>query len=405
MKLAFLALLSAATATVLTVSERQFTFRDFAGTFTSAFRTSTCPRKIFHKGVKEPGGNAILHGVMKANNVTCDDNGELQLFPLSNGNRVSMALGGYSGGALQLANTLVENARKTRDPYMGLSDTPRICGAFTLERRSIVLFVKSDKNFSPSTGVELSPNQRIMVFVRNRPNNPVICPYTAKLRVLPSPKPQPTAPKPGTTVPTKPPVPTTSPSAAPSPSVSPASNDGGSVCFPASSTVITDRGVIHMNELRLGDNVRVSNGKFSPVFMFTHRLRHTQHHFVHITAASGATIALTPSHYLVVNGALRAASAVVIGDTLTLADGTSSAVVSINMEKGVGLYNPQTIEGSIIVDGILASTYTSAIEPRAAHSLLAPMRAAYGWLGVATAAFDAGADSIASLLPKGVVSY
>lgn len=40
-----------------------------------------------------------------------------------------------------------------------------------------------------------------------------------------------------------------------------------------------------------------------------------------------------------------------------------------------GLYNPQTKHGSIIVNNILAGTYTTAVAPGLVHAVLAPLRA------------------------------
>lgn len=42
--------------------------------------------------------------------------------------------------------------------------------------------------------------------------------------------------------------------------------------------------------------------------------------------------------------------------------------------KELGLYNPQTLDGRIVVNGIIASTYTTAVIPEAAHALLTPLR-------------------------------
>ena len=42
-----------------------------------------------------------------------------------------------------------------------------------------------------------------------------------------------------------------------------------------------------------------------------------------------------------------------------------------------GLYNPLTLAGDIVVDGILASTYTKAVTPKMAHAALAPLRMMY----------------------------
>ncbi len=38
-----------------------------------------------------------------------------------------------------------------------------------------------------------------------------------------------------------------------------------------------------------------------------------------------------------------------------------------------GLYNPQTAHGNIVVDGVLCSTFTSAIHPLLAKTLLLPL--------------------------------
>jgi len=93
--------------------------------------------------------------------------------------------------------------------------------------------------------------------------------------------------------------------------------------------------------------------------------------------------------------ALVAAGAVAIGDKLvavaappvaapvcvnaTGADGGASVVVGVRAWAGdAGLYAPHTGSGGIAIDGWAASTYTTAVAPRLAAALLAPVRAAAG---------------------------
>eukprot|EP00171_Calliarthron_tuberculosum_P009370 IDg9370t1 len=155
------------------------------------------------------------------------------------------------------------------------------------------------------------------------------------------------------------------------------------VCFPSDSTVQIEGGKTkRMDELIVGDRVLVGPETYSQVFMFTHSSLHIEAEFVEIRVRSGATVQLTPGHYLYVNAWLIAARDVQIGDTLVLGDGTSSAVVSAKYIMKRGIFNPQTIHGNIVVNGVTASTFTEAIEYGAAQSLLAPFRCLFRAFGI-----------------------
>lgn len=214
-------------------------------------------------------------------------------------------------------------------------------------------------------------------------------------------------PSPGaspTPVPPPPSVPTASPGAPPAAgetpdasldaSVEPAADDA--VCFPASATVdVVGRGQVAMADLHVGDVVAVGGGRPpSPVYTFSHADAGAVSTFVSLTTsttsaqatgarASGAAMAapaptalrLSPGHYLPVNGRLAAAKTVVVGDTLAAGPaGEPATVTSVELVTGKGLYNPHTVDGGVLVDGIRASCYTTAVEPRLAGALLAPAR-------------------------------
>jgi hypothetical protein len=161
-----------------------------------------------------------------------------------------------------------------------------------------------------------------------------------------------------------------------------------------------------MENLSVGDNVLVKSGSYSEIFMFSHRLAATNSDFVKITTVSGHSLMLTPNHYLYVNSKLAVASVVKVGDSLTLGDGSSALVTKVAHEWAAGLYNPHTMDGDIVVDGILTSTYTSDIAPSLAHAALWPVRMLHS-LGqdVVGTTFDKGSDLIAALMPNGKAKY
>lgn len=178
----------------------------------------------------------------------------------------------------------------------------------------------------------------------------------------------------------------------------------GDVCFPGSATVrVEGGGRRRMRDVRVGDRVHVGNGIYSPIFLFTHRAPTARFQFVRLNTASNHSLSLTRKHYLPCNGRLMSAGAVALGDVLTLEDGRFSPVVSIDLVFDSGLFNPHTMHGEIVVDGVRASTYTQTVLPRAAHALLAPLRAAFDALaGVALrGAFDDGAARLARFAPSG----
>jgi hypothetical protein len=147
-----------------------------------------------------------------------------------------------------------------------------------------------------------------------------------------------------------------------------------------------------MGELSLGDMVHVGNGVFSEVFLFTHQLSEVRAQFVQLTTAT-AQLALTPGHFLYVNGQLKQARSVKVGDAVTLGDGATDAVLSTSFTWAAGLYNPHTKAGDIVVNGIKASCYTEAVHPTLAHALLLPVRALYEAGVTFGEAFKAGKDS------------
>lgn len=148
-------------------------------------------------------------------------------------------------------------------------------------------------------------------------------------------------------------------------------------CFPATARVELENGKTKsMDQLVIGDNIRVSEKEFSEVYYFSTELTETTSKFVKITTAETGLM-LTPGHFLYVNGNLVEARTVKVGDVVITGNGTKTTVTEVSSAWGPGLYNPHTLNGDIVVDGILTSTYTSAVHPKLAHALLTPLRVMY----------------------------
>uniref|UniRef100_A0A7S0T5B9 Hint domain-containing protein n=1 Tax=Erythrolobus madagascarensis TaxID=708628 RepID=A0A7S0T5B9_9RHOD len=155
---------------------------------------------------------------------------------------------------------------------------------------------------------------------------------------------------------------------------------GGGDCFASDATVeLSDGEFKRMDELDVGDVVRVSPTDFSPVYFWGHKdADSTSSHFVELELESGRTLTLSNNHMVYANDKLVRTRDVVVGDQMIDAVQGASAVTKIrsNMAKR-GLFNPHTIHGDIVVDGVLASTYTSTQLSSTAHMLLSVERVAY----------------------------
>lgn len=162
-------------------------------------------------------------------------------------------------------------------------------------------------------------------------------------------------------------------------------DDDGPACFPASSRVqLEDGRSIALNELKTSHRVHVGHGHFSDVFLFSHRSHDpgVLHSFVQIRTVRGDMLTVSPGHYVYVGGRMVAANRVKRNDVLTRADGCDVQVEDVARVKRAGLFAPHTLQGDIVVDGVLVSTYTTAVPVGLAHYvLLAPLRAAYVLFG------------------------
>lgn len=168
-------------------------------------------------------------------------------------------------------------------------------------------------------------------------------------------------------------------------------------CFPGFATVALQSGaVVRMRELRVGDMVhsgydtRMHRPTFSRVYMFSHadKTATSQSPLVRIKTATNLTLSLTSQHLVIANGRTVSAASVRVGDTVV--DGVRGEpvrVVSVDQDMTAwggssecaidehGLYAPHTLDGTIVVDGVVASCFTAHVPLALARLLLAPLRA------------------------------
>lgn len=170
-------------------------------------------------------------------------------------------------------------------------------------------------------------------------------------------------------------------------------------CFPGSATVQLENGRrILMSDVRVGHRVLVAPGTFSTVFMFTHKVDKVVSDFIQIRTKTGETLSLTASHYIYLDSSLIPAKYAAIGQQVQLSDGRVSKITAVSTISNSGLYNPQTLHGDIVVDNIRVSTYTQAVNPQTAHSMLAPLRAIFDRSGFTVTCFEHGGRTVLSVI-------
>lgn len=149
---------------------------------------------------------------------------------------------------------------------------------------------------------------------------------------------------------------------------------GGPECFPGSAIVDLEQGgTKYMRDLKIGDRVRVGPSEFSEVFMFSHNDTIIETSFIEIRTPSNVTLVLTRGHYLYSDGELVKAKNFRVGNHIVVVSlRRSEPVAAIRYITGKGLFNPHTIQGDIVVNGVLASTFTDALRPGIAKLLLTP---------------------------------
>jgi len=133
--------------------------------------------------------------------------------------------------------------------------------------------------------------------------------------------------------------------------------------------VVKGQGIVSIDRLQIGDEVKVGGGSFSEVYSFSHKQESVEGTYLQIHSEAMDNvhpIEITGNHLIYVfdqiskSRKLVFAQDVKVGDFLVTAHDTPALVKSIHtITKNKGLYTPITTSGDILVNGVLVSSYTS----------------------------------------------
>jgi hypothetical protein len=162
-----------------------------------------------------------------------------------------------------------------------------------------------------------------------------------------------------------------------------AATSSPTICFPGQSKVSVkdSRGMVAMQDLKLGDHVLVAQNKYEPIYSFGHFDPHVSAQYLQLRTPS-TELDISKDHMVFVDntGAIPA-SAVKIGDKVVMASGSVEAVVDIKSVVRKGAFAPFTPSGTVVVNGVKASSFVSLQE---SSSVLViggvPTGLSYQWL-------------------------
>lgn len=164
------------------------------------------------------------------------------------------------------------------------------------------------------------------------------------------------------------------------------------MCVPANALLTSHTGKsFPVYQARLGDLVFDKSGKPTRIIAFSHRDHLSMAQYIHLrmTSTTGKNISLMISHghfvpiskstfYSNVSLAstiLKTAGELKTGDQVFSENGTALIVDKTTVWES-GIFNVHTLSGSVLVNGIVISCYTTAVPPSTAHALLTPVRVA-----------------------------
>jgi desert hedgehog protein len=181
-------------------------------------------------------------------------------------------------------------------------------------------------------------------------------------------------------------------------------------CFPATATVqLEDGSQKAMRDVRLGDRIMVARADgslgYEDVYLNTHKDSLSAMPYVELALASGRSLMLSPRHFIPVAAGpapawaeqiAKGANEIAVGDFVwsRADDGrmVPDEVAAVRTKVEVGAYNPLTMNGTIVVDGVVASAHSdwfldgivsADAQTKVYQAILAPVRVAYRALGPA----------------------
>jgi MYXO-CTERM domain-containing protein len=183
-----------------------------------------------------------------------------------------------------------------------------------------------------------------------------------------------------------------------------------SLLLPATATVrLEDGSQKAMRDIRLGDRIMVARAdgslSYEEVYLNTHKDSVSATPYVELALASGRSLMLSPRHFIPVatgpapawaEHVAKGANEIAVGDIVwsRTDDGrmVPDEVAAVRTTVAVGAYNPLTMNGTIVVDGVVASAHSdwfldgivsADAQTKVYQAILAPVRVAYRALGPA----------------------
>lgn len=177
----------------------------------------------------------------------------------------------------------------------------------------------------------------------------------------------------------------------------------GEACFPSNSKISLSHGKQKtMYDLSIGDDVLQtysSNRNVGKVIAWTHRDYNRVYRFLQIRTKNGNSLTVSHGHFVYADDTLMPARLIKIGMVMRMAfpdgdgDGNGNVVEYVKTVWRIGLFNPQTSHGDIVVDGFVCSTYTEAVAVNTAHALLSPVRFLFSMIQLFFRPFSHSAQS------------
>lgn len=183
-------------------------------------------------------------------------------------------------------------------------------------------------------------------------------------------------------------------------------NFGHGMCFPGSATVRERRrGIMCIADVQVGDEVQVSHSAFSRVVALLHCnadafetylqfdfnsshdsqacLSASPHHLIRVRPHRGTTEKTDPhldevGNYSESLWSWKAAETVSVGDELQFENGDPVVVTAISRARCPGVFAPLTMDGELVVNGVLCSCYAPpvafSLSHSACHNAMLPLR-------------------------------
>ena len=150
---------------------------------------------------------------------------------------------------------------------------------------------------------------------------------------------------------------------APDPDTSESQDTGA--CFHGNGTVLLESGASkRLSEVNIGDRIKTSDDKgvysFSPVVTLPHKKNTEPATFLTLTTETKKAVDMTSDHFIPnCDYEVVTAGKLVVGDCVVTMDGKETLVEITTTEKS-GVYTAVTKNKFIVVDGIVASPYSSS---------------------------------------------